>query len=281
MKKILPFFLILRPRQWIKNLFVFAPLIFSGNWLIRSALINSLSAFVFFCIVSSFIYIINDIHDINRDKLHPIKSKQRPLANGSIRANEAYFLATMLLLFFFFSVLLGLKFFFILIFYILLNILYTFKLKNEPVLDIFSIAISFVLRVISGSYAINLPVSSWMCITTLCLALYLASIKRRQELLNIGSKGRVVLNNYSLILIERYAEVSATGALVFYSIFCISFQERLAFTVPIVLFGLFRYWYIVEALSKGESPTDVIFEDKPLLIILFLWVLCCLLILRT
>jgi decaprenyl-phosphate phosphoribosyltransferase len=271
MKKILPFFLILRPRQYIKNFFVFAPLIFSGMFLNQEALIKSFFAFIFFCIASSLVYVINDICDIDNDKSHPLK-KQRPLAKGDIKINEALFLSFMLSSILLISFFINFKFSLILFLYIFLNIFYSFKLKHEPVLDIFSIAISFVLRVISGSYALDLPISSWMCITTLSLALYLASIKRRQELLNMGGGGgRKVLANYNIELLDRYAEISATGALMFYSLFVLSSKPNLVITIPFVIFGLFRYWYIVQLKNKGEDPTDVLLNDWQIISTIFLW----------
>ena len=270
MKKYYPFFLILRPRQWVKNFFVFAPLIFSGMFLNQEALIKSFCAFIFFCIASSLVYVINDICDIDNDKSHPIK-KFRPLAKGIIKINEALFLSFMLFFILLISFFINFKFSLILFAYIFLNILYSFKLKHEPVLDIFSIAMSFVLRVISGSFMLDLPISSWMCITTLSLALYLASIKRRQELLNIGSFSRKVLANYNIDLIDRYAEMSATGALIFYSLFVLSSKPILSFTIPLVIFGLFRYWYIVQQKNKGEAPTDVLFNDWQMILTILLW----------
>jgi decaprenyl-phosphate phosphoribosyltransferase len=270
MKKIIPFFLILRPRQYIKNFFVFAPLIFSGMFLNQEALIKSFFAFIFFCIASSLVYVINDICDIDNDKSHPLK-KQRPLAKGDIKINEALFLSFMLSSILLISFFINFKFSLILFLYIFLNIFYSFKLKHEPVLDIFSIAISFVLRVISGSYALDLPISPWMCITTLSLALYLASIKRRQELLNMGGGGRKVLANYNIELVDRYAEISATGALMFYSLFVLSSKPNLVITIPFVIFGLFRYWYIVQLKNKGEDPTDVLLNDWQIISTIFLW----------
>ena len=228
MKKILFLFILLRPKQWVKNFFVFAPLIFSGMFLNQYALLKSFYDFIFFCIASSAVYIINDICDIDNDKSHPIK-KQRPLANNIIKINEALFLLLLLFIILLFSILLNAKFSLILLAYILLNIFYSFKLKYEPVIDIFSIALSFVLRVISGSYALDLPISSWMCITTLSLALFLASIKRRQELKNIGTSSRKVLENYNIILIERFAEMAVTGTLIFYSLFVLSSKPSLFF----------------------------------------------------
>jgi len=118
-------------------------------------------------------------------------------------------------------------------------------------------------------------VSSWMSITTLCLALYMAAIKRRQELSQTGAEGRKVLEKYSVSLVDRYAEMSATGALLFYSIFVMSAKPELVITVPLVLFGLFRYWFVVEVLEGGESPTDALLADWPLLLTVVLWVAVC------
>lgn len=157
----------------------------------------------------------------------------------------------------------------------MLNLAYSFRLKHQPVLDIFTIAIGFVLRVYAGAVALDVPVSEWMFVTTLCLALYLAAVKRRQEISQSGSQGRKVLGAYSVALIDRYAEMSATGALVFYSMFVMEARPELVITVPLVLFGLFRYWYVVEALEGGESPTDALLSDWQLLATVALWVGAC------
>jgi len=159
--------------------------------------------------------------------------------------------------------------------YSALNLAYTFFLKHEPVIDIFTIAIGFVLRVIAGAVALNLNASSWMCVTTLCLALYLAAVKRRQELAQNGSDGRKVLERYSVGLVDRYAEMSATGALLFYSMFVMSARPELVITIPLVLYGLFRYWYVVEALDGGESPTDALLADWQLMAVVAFWIAAC------
>jgi 4-hydroxybenzoate polyprenyltransferase len=159
--------------------------------------------------------------------------------------------------------------------YLLLNVAYTFVLKHQPVADIFTIAIGFVLRVVAGAVALDVPESGWMLVTTLCLALYLAAVKRRQELKQNGTESRKVLESYSVALVDRYAEMSATCALVFYSMFVMSARPQLVITVPLVLFGLFRYWYVVEVLDSGESPTDALLADWQLLLTVVLWVLAC------
>jgi 4-hydroxybenzoate polyprenyltransferase len=159
--------------------------------------------------------------------------------------------------------------------YLVLNLAYTFFLKHQPVIDIFTIAIGFVLRVLAGAIALNAPVSGWMFVTTLCLALYLAAIKRGQELSQRGAVGREVLTKYTKALVDKYAEMSATGALVFYSMFVMESRPELIITVPLVLFGLFRYWYVVDVLDAGESPTDALLADWPLLLTLVAWCGAC------
>jgi 4-hydroxybenzoate polyprenyltransferase len=267
--------MLIRPKQWVKNGFVFAPLIFSGEMLNSGALINACVATFFFCIASSAVYIVNDIYDVEHDRRHPKKSLSRPLASGAITQNAALILLLML-----YSVLLYGWFFMpkvmaVITCYVMMNIAYTFFLKHEPVIDIFIIAFGFVLRVYVGSVALNLGASTWMCITTLCLALYLAAVKRRQELSQSGTEGRKVLAKYSVELVDRYAEMSATGALLFYSMFVISTRPELVITIPLVLYGLFRYWYVVEALDGGESPTDALLADWQLMLVIVLWVATC------
>ena len=266
---------LMRPKQWVKNGFVLAPLVFSGEFLDPTAIRHALLAMLLFCMASSAIYVVNDIHDIERDRQHPKKSRTRPLAAGIVSIPEALALLGTLL-----AILAGGWFFaanvlHVITAYVILNLAYTFALKHQPVVDIFSIAIGFVLRVYAGAIALTAPISAWMFITTLCLALYLAAIKRRQELGQSGTAGRKVLGKYSMSLVDRYAEMSATGALVFYSMFVMSAKPQLAITVPLVLFGLFRYWYVVEELDGGESPTDALLADWQLLLAVILWIAAC------
>ncbi len=266
---------LLRPKQWIKNGFVLAPLIFTGEFLNPDAIRHALFAVLLFCLASSATYIVNDMRDIERDRLHPKKSKSRPLAAGTVSVPRALLLLAGLYATLFFSWFMAPKVVMVIAAYLLLNLAYTFVLKHQPVVDIFAIAIGFVLRVYAGAMALGVPVSSWMFITTLCLALYLAAVKRRQELSQSGTEGRKVLQKYSVSLVDRYAEMSATGALIFYSMFVMSAKPQLAITVPLVLFGLFRYWFVVEALDGGESPTDALLADWQLLLTVVLWVAVC------
>ncbi len=266
---------LLRPRQWIKNGFVLAPLIFTGEFLDAQAVGAALFAALLFCLGSSATYIVNDIHDIERDRLHPKKSKARPLAAGIVSAPMALALLGVLYGGLICGWFVAPDVVLVIAAYMALNLAYTYLLKDQPVLDIFTIAIGFVLRVYAGAIALSVPVSAWMFVTTLCLALYLAAVKRRQELSQSGSEGRKVLETYSVSLVDRYAQMSATGALVFYSMFVMSAKPQLVITIPLVLFGLFRYWYVVEVLDGGESPTDALLADVQLLLTIILWVAAC------
>lgn len=265
---------LMRPRQWIKNGFVLAPLVFSGAFLDGQAVSAAVLAAVLFCLASSATYVVNDLHDIERDRRHPRKSLSRPLACGQVSRSAALTLLAVLYALLLSSWWLVPAVIQVIAAYLLLNLAYTFVLKHQPVVDIFTIAIGFVLRVYAGAMALAVPMSSWMFVTTLCLALYLAAVKRRQELSQSGSEGRQVLEKYSLGLIDRYAEMAATGALVFYSMFVMSSRPELVATVPLVLFGLFRYWYVVEQ-GGGESPTDALLADWQLLVCVLLWVAVC------
>lgn len=264
-----------RPKQWVKNGFVLAPLVFSGMFLDASAIGHALLAVLLFCAGSSAAYVMNDLHDVERDRRHPKKSKSRPLAAGVVSTPAALVLLTALYGVLAWGWFVSPKVVMVIAAYLIVNLAYTFVLKHQPVVDIFTIATGFVLRVYAGAMALKVPVSSWMFITTLCLALYLAAVKRRQELCQSGTEGRKVLEKYSVSLVDRYAEMSATGALLFYSMFVVSTKPELVTTIPLVLFGLFRYWFVVEALDGGESPTDALLADWPLLLTVVLWVVAC------
>lgn len=266
---------LMRPKQWVKNGFVLAPLMFSGAFMDGRAVSHALLAMLLFCIASSAAYVVNDLHDIERDRRHPNKSKTRPLASGVVALPSALILLAILYAALVWGWFIAPKVGLIIAAYLALNLAYTFVLKHQPVVDIFTIAIGFVLRVYAGAMALEVPVSSWMFITTLCLALYLAAVKRRQELSQSGTDSRQVLEKYTVALVDRYAEMSATGALLFYSMFVMSTKPELVITVPLVLFGLFRYWFVVESLDGGESPTDALFVDWQLLLTILIWIAAC------
>ena len=267
---------LIRVKQWVKNGFVLAPLVFTGQFTDRASVVSALIAVALFCLASSATYIVNDLKDIDRDRLHPKKSLSRPLAAGRITTQWAFFILAIIYVFLAIGYFIEPAVVLVILGYIALNLLYTFKLKHQPVLDIFTISLGFVLRVFAGAVALDAPVSGWMFITTLCLALYLAAIKRSQELNLHGADGREVLSKYSKALVDRYAEMSATCALVFYSMFVMASRPELMISVPFVLFGLFRYWYVVEMLDGGESPTDALLTDLPLIITIAAWCATCL-----
>ncbi|MCW8826956.1 MAG: decaprenyl-phosphate phosphoribosyltransferase [Gammaproteobacteria bacterium] len=263
---------LLRPKHWVKNGFVLAPLIFAGQFTSNTAVMEAIIAFILFSIGASAVYVVNDIRDIESDRRHPTKVNKRPLASGRLSVPQA--IALLVLLY----GLLGIGYFIqpevvgVIIAYLLLNYAYSYYLKYQPVLDIFTIALGFVLRVYAGAVAIGAPMTSWTFITTLMLALFLGSIKRRQELMGSGDEGRAVLNQYTLSIVDRYAEMSAIGSLIFYSLFVMSTRPELVGTIPFVIFGLFRYWFIVESKGSGESPTETLLKDPQLLINIALWI---------
>lgn len=273
--KVVAFLQLLRPKQWVKNFFIFAPLIFVGRFSNVDDVFLSIQTFTYFCIGASCCYIFNDLIDLDYDKTHPIKSKSRPIASGRLTKNEAIGLLALLLAMLIALFWVNREVLSVIYAYILLNIAYSFVLKNLVIIDIFTIAIGFVLRVYAGAVALSVPVSSWMFVTVLCLALYLAAEKRRQELINSGKSGRKVLSEYSAPLIERISLVSAVGALFFYSLFVLTVRPELVYTVPVVLYGFYRYWYIVDARGVGESPTEALLSDIHLIMTVVVWVGIC------
>jgi decaprenyl-phosphate phosphoribosyltransferase len=271
---------LLRPKHWIKNLFVLAPLIFSGLFTRENARLLALFAMLLFCVAASIVYILNDLADRHRDALHPTKRLTRPLASGAVSVGAARALLVVL-----FALLLAGSFVSpplvaVLIAYIVLNVLYSTWLKHMPVIDIFCVAAGFVLRVYAGAVVISVPLSSWMLVTTLAIALYLAAIKRRDELEVQGDAARAVLGQYTVPLLDRFALMASVCAMVFYCMFVVTTRPVLAFTIPFVLFGIFRYWFLVDRQGRGESPTDALWSDRPLAITVVLWGLTCAYLLR-
>lgn len=264
-----------RPKQWVKNLFVFAPVLFAGELTQVAGVVSSLIAFAYFSVAAACVYVLNDISDVEDDRRHPIKRDKRPLASGKVSLLQARVLLVVLYLGLATGFLWNWQAMLPIVGYLALNVAYSLSLRHIPVVDIFTIALGFVARVVAGALAIAAPLSAWMFITTLCLALYLAAIKRRQELARVGSGSRKVLNDYSVSLVENFAVISATGALVFYSIFALVAREQLVYTIPFVLFGLFRYWYISDRLESAESPTEAMLRDIPLVVTVAIWTAIC------
>lgn len=263
---------LLRPVQWVKNGFVLAPLVFTGLFTQIAAIGSALHAMLLFCLASSAVYIVNDYRDIDSDRNHPLKSRTRPLASGAVSKSQALLLLGLLLVILLPGIWMQPAVMGVIGAYLLLNLAYSFVLKSQPVLDIFTIAVGFVLRVYAGAVALDVKLSNWMFVTTLCLALYLAALKRRQELVQAGAQARNVLRFYTVELIDKYAQMAATGALLFYTLFVMSSRPELIVTIPLVLFGFFRYWFVVDIRQDGESPTHALLHDWQLLITVALWV---------
>lgn len=272
----------MRPSQWIKNLFVFAPLIFAQKFFDFFLILKTVGAFLLFCILSSAIYILNDLLDIEEDKNHPRKSK-RPIALGKISKNQAIsiFIAlsvVSLSLAFWLN-----KYFFIAaLTYFILQLAYSIKLKRIVIVDVFIIAAGFVIRIVAGGLVIEVPISSWLLICTMLLALFLAMGKRRHELVileNMASNHRSSLKEYSSYLLDQMIAVVTASTLIAYCLYTISAEtvekfetKNLIFTVPFVLYGIFRYLYLIHNKEKGGSPESLIIKDKPLLIDILLWI---------
>jgi decaprenyl-phosphate phosphoribosyltransferase len=271
---------LLRPRHWIKNLFVLAPLIFSGLFTRRSETLLALAGTFLFCVAASIVYVINDLADLRIDALHPVKRLTRPLASGAVSVTTARVLLVVLAAFLLAGSFVSVPLVAVLIGYIVLNVFYSTWLKRIPVVDIFCVATGFVLRVYAGAVVIDVPLSAWMLVTTLSIALYLAAIKRRDELDVQGNGARVVLDEYSVPLLDRFALMASVCAMVFYSLFVVTTRPVLAFTIPLVLFGIFRYWFLVDRQGRGESPTDVLWSDRPLVVTVLIWGILCAFLLR-
>ena len=255
---------IIRLKQWLKNVFVFPPLIFSMHFLDIPDIQKSLLAFVAFCLVSSCVYIMNDIFDREADAKHPVK-KHRPIASGTLSLQNAFILLVgfvFLLIFFVFQIP---SIIYPLLAYVVLNIFYNLYLKNIPILDIFSIAIGFVLRVVTGAIAIDVPSSDWMLLTVMALALFLASVKRRQELVNQGAEMRKSLKGYNVEFLDKCIVMFALSSFIFYTLYVALKNPVLIYTPVVVLFCLLRYMLIIND-GKGEDPSEDLLKDKLILL---------------
>ncbi len=277
----------MRPSQWTKNLVVFAGLVFSRNLFNQDLAAKSFEAFVVFCILSGMIYLINDIADIEKDKLHDRK-KERPLPSGRLKvpvAAVASVVGTALGLYLAWWI--GREFFTVAAIFLALNTVYSFALKRVVLLDVMSISISFVLRAIGGVEALvgvdpTIELSPWLLICTLFLSLFLAFCKRRHELVTMRNahNHRKSLAEYSPALLDQLVGITAGGSLLAYALYTIwpdtveKFgTTNLVYTLPLVLLGVMRYLYLVYNKQKGGSPSDLLLHEKFLLITVLAWVL--------
>jgi 4-hydroxybenzoate polyprenyltransferase len=271
----------LRPQQWVKNGFVFAALIFSRSvtdWH-RNARVAEAAAL--FCLISSAAYLLNDIRDAPEDRRHPLK-RSRPLASGRLGVGSAS-LAAMVLAF----VALGgawvldHDFFLILAAYGFINVLYSWALKHVVLLDVFVISAGFVLRVVGGGVVIHVQISPWLIVCTTLLALFLALSKRRHELVALGKEAgnhRLILSRYSPYFLDQLIAVVTASTVMSYALYTLSADvqtkfpgKRLDLTIPFVLFGIFRYLFLVHQNSEGGNPTRLLFTDLVLLSDVLLW----------
>jgi len=266
-----------RPKQWIKNGFVFAAIIFSGNLLNLFDVLNTIFAFFLFSFISSTIYIINDITDVEEDRKHP-KKKLRPLASGRVSIPQAKLLAMILLVIVGLgSLLLNINLCLILLSYFVVNLLYCFKLKKLMIIDVMTIALGFILRVLAGAVVINVQISSWLLICTGLLSLYLGFGKRKNELIVLMDKSsshRETLKQYSLEYLNRILLVVLGLTIMTYILYTINgtIYKNMIFTIPFVLYGTFRYEYLIINKNSGGSPEDTFLDDKPFLINVVLWI---------
>ncbi|MBN1824034.1 MAG: decaprenyl-phosphate phosphoribosyltransferase [Endomicrobiales bacterium] len=270
----------MRPKQWTKNLFIFAGILFSQNLFYADLLFLVIGSFIVFCLLSGSVYVLNDILDLQYDRKHPVKSK-RPVASGKITVKKAWILFYSLAgASFFAAFLLGRPFFTVAAFYFVLQVLYSFVLKHIIILDIFTIAAGFVLRVIAGTVVIGVEISSWLLICTILISLFLALSKRRHELLTLDDAHghRKVLEDYSTELLDQMISVVTASTLVSYTLYTISDEtvekfgtKNLILTIPFVLYGIFRYLYLIHKKELGGSPETVLINDMPLLINIILW----------
>lgn len=282
--KLRGYFQLLRPKHWIKNLFLFAALLFSGNIDKLPYIVAASHAFLCFCITSSTVYIFNDIIDMEKDRKHPRK-RMRPLAAGIINRREAIMLLILMLpAAISFSFLLSYSFGFVILIYMLNNLLYTLYLKNLVILDVMSIATGFILRVAGGAIAIEVLISPWLILCTFLLALFLGFSKRRNELQVLQEEAqshRSILEQYSLEFIDNMLSIVTASILIFYSMytFFASEDKYSMVTILFVLYGIFRYQYLIFNKKQGESPEEIVLNDKPLLVNIMLWVFTCIVIL--
>jgi 4-hydroxybenzoate polyprenyltransferase len=270
----------------LKNGFVFTPLIFAKHLFEKEYNNKALLAFIAFCLASSFVYIINDIADREADKLHPEK-KKRPIAAGEISVPFAISIAVIVAaLSITIALLLPIQFLYAILIYIALQFAYSFSLKHIVILDLFIIATGFMLRVFAGALAIQVEISHWIIITTLFLSLFLAASKRRSELVMIKkfqiATKRLVLQEYSIPFLDSLLIITTTGMAISYALYTMAERtiavfgsEYLIFTTVFVLFGIFRYLFLVIVKEDGENPTAILTKDAPTAINLFLWIMIC------
>lgn len=279
----------LRPQQWVKNLLVFAALVFAKKLGSLQAVEQALLGFLCFCFLSSAAYLINDVIDVDSDRQHPLKS-QRPISSGRVSKSIALSLAfllltTALLVSFWLSFMFGLG----ALSFLFLTTLYSVSLKHVVILDVMAVSAGFVLRAVAGALAIEVEISSWLLVCTLLLALFLSLGKRRHELVLLEEEAtshRKILTEYSPYFLDQMIAVVTASTVVAYCFYTLSpeieekFETKfLSLTIPFVLYGVFRYLYLIHQKESGGNPTQMLLADKPILVNIILWILTVLVIL--
>ena len=276
-----------RPRQWTKSLAVFLPLFFSVNeaWTLydpQTAIlfgVKAIGAAVVFCLVSAAVYLFNDLADIERDRAHPTK-RNRPIASGALSPRLALAVAVVLtLLGLAAAFALGLTFGVVVSIYLLVQALYSARLKNVALLDVFSVASGFVLRVLAGAVVIGVPMSPWLYICAGLGSLFIALAKRRSELARAGESAgeqRDILGAYTLGMLDQMIGIVATSAVVSYALYTFTADNlpdnhAMTLTLPFVLYGVFRYIYLVHTRDIAESPEEILISDIPTILAVVLW----------
>jgi 4-hydroxybenzoate polyprenyltransferase len=271
----------LRPSQWTKNLIIFAALMFGQRLLDPASLLYASAAFVVFCGLSGVVYLINDVADREADRRHPVK-RHRPIASGAVPVGAALAAAaalggTGLAAAFALRPLFGV----LAVAYVVLLALYSGPLKHVVIIDVLTIAVGFVLRAAAGAVVIAVPVSPWLYVLTILLALFLALSKRRHELVLLAGEAtghRRILEEYSPYLLDQMISVVTASTLVAYAIYTVSPEtiekfhtNLLGLTLPFPLYGIFRYLYLVHQKEGGGSPSEMLLNDRPLLLCVALW----------
>lgn len=275
----------MRPKQWTKNLILFAGILFSNNLLNLELLAITIVGFILFCIFSGSVYIVNDLVDIKKDRAHP-KKCTRPIASGELSRKSALVFLVLLLtsslsIGFFISPLFAL----VGLGYIILVNLYSFKLKNIVILDIMTISMGFVLRAIAGAVLVEVKISPWLLLCTILLSMFLALHKRKAEMeLHISGRkvsSRKILEEYTPELINDMLHIVTSSTVMAYSLYTFTGANSMYMmgTIPFVIYGIFRYQYIAHTKNMGENPELVLLSDKPLIVDILLWVVSCIVIL--
>lgn len=270
----------MRPKQWTKNLFVFAGILFALKFFNFPLLLTVMAAFAAFCALSSSVYLINDINDADGDRRHPVK-RLRPVASRQLSVPSALTAASVLAAgSLTAALLLGLPFFLTSLAYFLLMLLYTFVLRDLVILDIFTIAAGFVLRAVAGVVVISVQLSPWLVICTVLLALFIALGKRRHELmvLNKAEEHRAILNEYNPQLLDQMISAVAGSTVMAYTLYTLWPEtvakfgtHNLVYSVPLILYGIFRYLYLIYQKDQGGRPEELVVTDLPLFLTLLFW----------